>query len=299
MTPQRATSLSHSMRASTPSPHVGDDEHAVDMPLIAKDGQHHVLDPNAKPSCQVRWRVALLALMCFQILVGAGVVYGWPALESTMIEVGVYAEACDRDSSAVAQPSMTASIACHKQLLKLNTIYVAASWGCQASGLLGFVLDKVGVRVTVVGSSLALALGSAAFAMSSGANPWFDLFLPGLTLMGVAGSGIYLSAQGLGNLFPAATRRMALFAITGVFAPSMLVFLAFHILVVSEGLITLRSAFLLYVGDGVCVLLLGAVTHTHCGVSDAACGHQVRRVSAGACSCQPRCVAQQVRRNPD
>ena len=100
-----------------------------------------------------------------------------------MIEVGVYAEACDRDSSAVAQPSMTASIACHKQLLKLNTIYVAASWGCQASGLLGFVLDKVGVRVTVVGSSLALALGSAAFAMSSGANPWFDLFLPGLTLL--------------------------------------------------------------------------------------------------------------------
>ena len=214
----------------------------------------------AKPrqSCHVRWRIALLALMCFQILVGAGVVYGWPALESTMISVGVYKGACDKHGAGGVGSPAAAGMSprtCHAQLLKLNTIYVAASWGCQASGLLGFVLDKVGMRVTVVGSSLALALGAVLFAMSYGgggsqggppgsAPAWFDAYLPGLLIMGVAGSGIYLAAQGLGTLFPRSSRRVALFAITGVFAPSMLVFLAFHMLIVQWDVATMRTAFL-------------------------------------------------------
>ena len=78
-----------------------------------------------------RYRALLLTFMCAQILLGAGVVYGWPALETTLVDLGVYASECAPVHPSVQLKDTTA---CHAQLLKLNSIYVAASWGCQAEG---------------------------------------------------------------------------------------------------------------------------------------------------------------------
>jgi len=212
-----------------------------------------------------RYRALLLTFMCAQILLGAGVVYGWPALETTLVDLGVYASECAPVHPSVQLKDTTA---CHAQLLKLNSIYVAASWGCQATGVLGFVLDRIGVKYTMVGSSLALALGAALFGLSSGdggsgAPAMMNAFLPGLTIMGFAGGGIYLAAQGLANLFPESSRRVALFLITGVFAPSMLVFLLFHLLVIQWNVATLRVLFLGYAIGQVVLAAVSAVVWPH------------------------------------
>ena len=202
----------------------------------------------------LRWRWAVLAFMCFQVLFGAGVIYGWPALESALIDEHVYASSCDGVS---VDPSKTPShhSLCPAQLLKLNTMFVAASWGAQAGGLLGFVLDKAGVRVTISCSSLAVGVGAVLFGLSGNNGLGWDLRVPALTLMGLAGNGLYLAAQALGDLFPDYT-QYALFAISACFAPGTLLFLVFHAVEDAQG-VRLRTSFLVY---GLCQVVLAAIS---------------------------------------
>lgn len=212
----------------------------------------------------LRWRWWVLALVSFQVFSAAGVIYGWPALESALIDEGLYADQCATTATApaVAEAATGSHHAvCAGQLLKLNTMFVAASWGAQAGGLIGFLLDKVGVRVTVVASSLAVAVGAAGFALSGAGGFGFDARVPALTLMGLAGNGIYLAAQALGDLFPDHT-QFALFAISACFAPGTLVFLFFHTAVDSAGA-TLRACFLFYAGFQTLLALVSAFVWPH------------------------------------
>lgn len=240
--------------------------------------------PSAQPYF-VRFRMWLLALICVQVWLGAGIIYGWPELQAALIEEGVYEDLCVPPTSAapmaaaagglgvgrdergaggdaggarlgpaaedpnpthgptVAGRRLTVPV-CHDQLLKLNAIYVAASWGAQASGLLGFVLDRLGVKVTIAAASFGIAASSLVFAMST--QHGFNAWLPAMLVMGFCGNGIYLAAQKVGRLFPDYP-NMSLFAITAFFAPGTLVFSFFHALEM-HGVESIKTTFLLYAG---------------------------------------------------
>lgn len=214
----------------------------------------------------VRWRVALLMLSMFQTFVGAGIVYGWPFLELSLIDAGVYSSECttttsstDLGDSTATPAGSTGGAGCPAQLLKLNYIYVAASWGVQAGGLVGFLLDAAGIKLTITSTSAALALAAGLFGFSSEALP---AWLPALTIMGAAGNGVFMSGQLMGMLFPK-NPNLARFCVTAAFAPGNLVFMFFHFVTHHLHWTSLRVLFLCYAGFQCVLTLISAVVWPH------------------------------------
>jgi MFS family permease len=131
--------------------------------------------------------VFLGILYCF---LTTGVVTGFVALESVLVQEGVYANLCPspipNNEVNLSGPLET----CKDQMLRLELMYTLASSALNLSCLLsGIFLDRFGMRWSIFAGACFMAVGSILFACGS---PSFDSYIPGYVFIGFGGMPILL-----------------------------------------------------------------------------------------------------------
>ncbi|KAJ1629848.1 hypothetical protein T492DRAFT_840473 [Pavlovales sp. CCMP2436] len=139
-------------------------------------------------------RRALLFSTAFaSVALLSGVVYGWPAMRRILRRNRVLAEGCTFD------PATGEPFACNAQELRLGLVYTLGSYANNFSRFpIGIALDRVGPRVTVLGSCVTFALGAFVFAFTGN----LAALSTGYVLIGTGGAGLQLALQSTAVLFP-------------------------------------------------------------------------------------------------
>ena len=128
-----------------------------------------------------------------------------------------------------------------EQQYRFGLIFALASAAALLSQLpMGFVLDWIGPRATVLVASVLTSLGCALMAVSDGKA--VDYFLIGYLLLGWAGPSYVAAGVSLANLFPS-YRGAVLSLFPGSFNVSAAVFLVFDLLSVDH-FVSRRTLFL-------------------------------------------------------
>eukprot|EP00475_Leptophrys_vorax_P043045 TRINITY_DN8162_c0_g1_i1.p1 TRINITY_DN8162_c0_g1~~TRINITY_DN8162_c0_g1_i1.p1 ORF type:complete len:495 (+),score=110.98 TRINITY_DN8162_c0_g1_i1:43-1527(+) len=168
-----------------------------------------------------RHRVAVLALGLVQNCLGAGIFYGWSALQALLIEpaIDAFGELC----VAAHEPQF----GCNEQNKKLHWIYtIAQSANLFGSLVSGLVLDYFGPRICNAVSLIGVIAGMLLLAISAHPEFSFEGYLPAMVLIGFWGPGVQVSLFHLSNLFP--TRASSVTAlISGTFQLGFTIFLIF------------------------------------------------------------------------
>lgn len=108
----------------------------------------------------------------------------------------------------------------------------------------GTILDAYGPRVSAIIGSIFLALGATIFALAKQLP--FDGYIPGYLLLSLGGPFVFISSFQLSNTFPKRS-GLILSMLTGAFDASSALFLIFRLLNEStNGLISTRTFFLIY-----------------------------------------------------
>jgi MFS family permease len=194
-----------------------------------------------------RHRVGVLTLGLVQNCLGAGIFYGWSALEALLIDpsINAFGELC------VTSHDNKPHYGCNDQNKKLHWIYtIAQSANLFGSLVSGLVLDYFGPRICNVVSLIGVVLGMLLLAIS--AHPQFDFegYLPAMVLIGFWGPGVQVSLFHLSNLFPNNTSSVTAM-ISGTFQLGFTIFLLFKFLTENLGIP------LSYTCAGYAVLLMG------------------------------------------
>eukprot|EP00297_Palpitomonas_bilix_P003132 CAMPEP_0113898984 /NCGR_PEP_ID=MMETSP0780_2-20120614/19734_1 /TAXON_ID=652834 /ORGANISM="Palpitomonas bilix" /LENGTH=578 /DNA_ID=CAMNT_0000891011 /DNA_START=106 /DNA_END=1842 /DNA_ORIENTATION=- /assembly_acc=CAM_ASM_000599 len=164
-----------------------------------------------------------LVLGVFQIVSIAGVVFGWPSLESLYLRRGVFNQTCN---------ASTVAVECKDQDLKLGQIFLAGSWSVQGGRLInGIVYDRLGHHVGATVAGGTCLMGALMLAFSSNELP---LFIPGMFLLGWGGPLFQLIAQNGAALVPK-YRTTIITIYSGLFNSSSYVFLIMNAVNLSFG----------------------------------------------------------------
>jgi len=164
-------------------------------------------------------KILLVIFGIFSALTTSGIIFGFQALKSILIENKVYFELCENteENNEVSQ--------CNEQILKFSLMFSLASTATSAFSLpIGFILDKYGPRVSCYIGSILLFFGCLLFGLSSQS---FNGYLIGFLLLGIAGPFIFISTLHFSTVFPNKS-GLIMAALTGSFDASSAIFLLFN-----------------------------------------------------------------------
>ena len=143
------------------------------------------------------FRIAVIALGCFQNITSGGILFGWASISGSML----LATATD------GGPGLSHDY--------IHIMFVTASFfSFLGPLLLGAILDSYGPRVCSVISMLFISIGCFLFAVSNVPN--FPMFIPALSMIAFGGPGVQSAIVHLCNLFPSSKGTATAF-ITGSF----------------------------------------------------------------------------------
>ena len=183
-----------------------------------------------------------LFLGIFYCFLTTGVVMGFVALESVLVQEGVYASLCPTSIPNTNIDSVGPIEACKDQTLRLELMYTLASSALNLSCLLsGIFLDRFGMRWSILIGACFMAVGSILFACGS---PSFDSYIPGYVLIGFGGMPISLGHLRMAEMLP---KHGGLFisAISNAFDAAAFIFFVFK-LVYDRWKLSIRVLFLIY-----------------------------------------------------
>jgi len=164
-------------------------------------------------------KIALVIFGIFSALTTSGIIFGFQALKSILIENKVYFELCEKNET---EGEITQ---CNEQILKFSLMFSLASTATNAFSLpIGFILDKYGPRTSCCIGSILFFFGCLLFGLSS---PSFNGYLVGFLLLGIAGPFIFISTLHFSTVFPSKS-GLIMAALTGSFDASSVIFLLFN-----------------------------------------------------------------------
>jgi len=164
-------------------------------------------------------KILLVVFGVFSALTTSGIIFGFQALKSILIENKVYFELCE---STEQDGEITQ---CNEQILKFSLMFSLASTATNAFSLpIGFILDKYGPRVSCYIGSILFFFGCLLFGLS---GPTFNGYLIGFLLLGIAGPFIFISTLHFSTVFPNKS-GLIMAALTGSFDASSVIFLLFN-----------------------------------------------------------------------
>ena len=181
---------------------------------------------------------------------GLGDVYKRQAFKIILIQEGVYSDRCVIDQTV---PSKEACIA---QDLKLNDMFTISAALTNLMALpVGYILDRVGPRISGILGSICLFLGSCFFIMANSWYPTIDPYLMGYIMFAMGGPFVFISCFQLANSFPKRSGTI-LAVLTGSFDTSSALFLGYRLIYQSlpHGL-SLRKFFTIYLIVPVFILI--------------------------------------------
>ncbi|ORX50404.1 MFS general substrate transporter [Piromyces finnis] len=164
-------------------------------------------------------KILLVVFGVFSALTTSGIIFGFQALKSILIENKVYFELCENveQNGEITQ--------CNEQILKFSLMFSLASTATNAFSLpIGYILDKYGPRVSCYIGSILFFLGCLLFGLS---GPTFNGYLVGFLLLGIAGPFIFISTLHFSTVFPNKS-GLIMAALTGSFDASSIIFLLFN-----------------------------------------------------------------------
>jgi len=132
----------------------------------------------------VHHRKKFYLFMAFvQVGLFAGTTYGWTNLKECLQRDGVYAGNANENR-------------------KYDLIFTVGAWLNQGGRfVLGFLLDRYGVKMATVVSCVLCLIGGLMVAMSNIPEGKTDLLLPGFAILSFGGPGLQISLQTVSNLF--------------------------------------------------------------------------------------------------
>ncbi|KAK5224149.1 hypothetical protein LTR99_003897 [Exophiala xenobiotica] len=167
-------------------------------------------------------RIAQIFVGVVSCVLAAGIVFGFDALKTILVEEGVYREYCT-DEELRENFRL-----CYMQDQKLNLTFIIASVTANISALLvGGILDRYGPRVCGLASSVFLILGAILMAFAKECP--FDPYPAGSFLLSLGGTFTFVPSFHLANAFPR-FQGLILALVTGAFDASASVFLIFRLI---------------------------------------------------------------------
>ena len=125
----------------------------------------------------------------------SGVIYGYPALYPALVDSKVYNELC-----------VSGEDICKEQETRLTMLFTLSSSVAPFCNILvGLFMDKYGPRITGMLCAVVFLVGCVLFASSSES---FDGYIPGFTLLGAAGPGMFMAGLTLGSRIPSQSGRI-------------------------------------------------------------------------------------------
>ncbi|KAF7715906.1 Uncharacterized protein PECH_005757 [Penicillium ucsense] len=208
-----------------------------------------VQDTRAAFEVSASRRIAQVALAVIYCFLAAGVVFGFAALKPVLIREGVYRHLCTADELN------RDVVVCDGQEIRLNFMFTIAAVVTNVSALpVGTILDAYGPRVSGIIGSICLAAGAFLFAVAKELP--FDGYIPGYLFLSLGGPFVFISSFQLSNTFPKRS-GLILSMLTGAFDASSALFLVFRLLHEgTDGAITTRTLFLLYLVVPVFILIV-------------------------------------------
>lgn len=184
-------------------------------------------------------RLAQVAVGVVTCVTATGVMFGFAALKTVLVNEGVYHNLCTADEQDKG------IMLCYLQDQKLNLIFIIASVTANMGALVvGAVLDRYGPKVCGYISAVLLVPGALCMAFNDRLP--LDMLLPGSFLLSMGGTFSFVPSFHLSNTFPR-FQGLILALITGAFDASAAMFLLFRLLhEASGGSFGMRSFFLLY-----------------------------------------------------
>lgn len=191
-------------------------------------------------------QVVIAVIYC---LFAAGVVFGYAAIKSVLIDEGVFRDQCSKEE---LHNGVTP---CYGQEIRLNLMFTIAAVSTNVAALpIGTILDRYGPRVCGVIGSILLAAGALMFGFA-GQLPG-DFFTPGYLLLALAGPFIFISSFQLSNTFPHHS-GLILALLTGAFDSSSALFLLFRLLYeATGGKLNTQRLFLIYLVVPIFILVV-------------------------------------------
>lgn len=157
-------------------------------------------------------RVSIVVCAALASLGCAGLVFGFSAIYPVLLEHGVFRDVCIEGQAE-----------CEAQDLELATMFTigttAVNLWCLPGG---FVLDKLGPKLSAMSSCLQVFVGCFCFALG-GPGPARWLYYAGFLLLGIGGPSIFVSTVSFSSLFPRFPGLVTAFCV-GCFDASSFVF---------------------------------------------------------------------------
>ena len=194
-------------------------------------------------------RVLQVVIAIIYCLFAAGVVFGYAAIKSVLIDEGIYKDYCTK------QELEDGTTPCYQQEIRLNLMFTIAAVSTNVAALpIGTILDKYGPRVCGIIGSICIAIGALLF--SFGSHIPGDGYIPGYLLLALGGPFIFISSFQLSNTFPHRS-GLILALLTGAFDSSSALFLLFRVLYErSGGKVNTQKLFLAYLVVPVFILVV-------------------------------------------
>lgn len=188
-------------------------------------------------------RVKLLQVVSASLwcLGSAGIIFGFAAFKTILIQEGVYSDQCLNDQSIPNKE------ACIEQDLKLNDMFTMSAALTNLMALpVGYILDRVGPRISGIIGSICLFMGSFCFIMAKEWYPTVDPYRMGYLMFAIGGPFVFISCFQLANSFPKRSGTI-LAVLTGSFDTSSALFLGYRLMYqnLPQGL-SLKKFFTIY-----------------------------------------------------
>lgn len=169
-------------------------------------------------------RIAQLVCASLWCLFAAGIVFGFAAFKTILIDEGIYSGLCHRDEA-----SETTVTPCIEQDLKLNLLFTIAAAVTNVIALpVGWILDYYGPRICGIVGALWLMAASFTFKWSKQLESYIDPYMTGYTLLAIGGPFVFISCFQLANSFPQRSGTI-LALISGSFDSSSALFLFYRL----------------------------------------------------------------------
>ncbi|KAI2791974.1 Protein FMP42 [Penicillium oxalicum] len=194
-------------------------------------------------------RIAQVSFAVIYCFLAAGVVFGFAALKPVLIRENVYRHLCTPDE--LDQDA----VVCDGQEIRLNLMFTIAAVVTNVSALpVGTILDAYGPRASGIIGSIFLATGAILFSLAKRLP--FDGYIPGYLFLSLGGPFVFISSFQLSNTFPKRS-GLILSMLTGAFDASSALFLLFRLLSEwTDGAVSTRLFFLLYLSVPLFILVV-------------------------------------------
>ncbi|KAJ9664146.1 hypothetical protein H2198_000364 [Neophaeococcomyces mojaviensis] len=194
-------------------------------------------------------RILQVTVAIIYCLLAAGVVFGYAAIKSVLIDEGVYKDYCTK------QELEEGTTPCYQQEIRLNLMFTIAAVSTNVAALpIGTILDRYGPRVCGIIGSICIAIGTLLFSFASRIPG--DGYIPGYLFLALGGPFVFISSFQLSNTFPHHS-GLILALLTGAFDSSSALFLLFRVLYEKTGgKINTQKLFLIYLVVPIFILVV-------------------------------------------